>query len=85
MFFVYLIRCDDGSLYTGISTDYKTRFSQHAQGKGARYTRMRKPVRIVHIEEYRTKSEALKRERQVKGWRREKKETLIRRTQSMPG
>ena len=60
VWYLYLIECDDGSLYTGITTDVERRYAQHVAGKGARYTRMKKPVRLVGVRECGSRSEALK-------------------------
>lgn len=64
--YLYLIECEDGSLYTGITTDVERRYAQHVAGKGARYTRLKKPVRLVGFRECGTKSEALKAELAMK-------------------
>jgi putative endonuclease len=66
MYFVYLIECADGSLYTGIAKDVRKRLRMHEAGKGAKYTRGRGPLRLVYVELQLNKSEALKRERAVK-------------------
>lgn len=76
--FVYILLCKDGSLYTGISSDVNRRFQEHKEGRGGRYTRLFKADKILYIERFTTKIEALERERQIKGWRREKKENLIK-------
>ncbi|MDE2599285.1 MAG: GIY-YIG nuclease family protein [Rhodocyclaceae bacterium] len=60
VWYLYLIECDDGSLYAGITTDVARRYAQHVAGKGARYTRMRKPVRLVGFRECASRSAALK-------------------------
>lgn len=73
MYFVYILLCQDGSLYTGIAKDPEKRFLEHTNGKGGAYTRSHKPIRIVYTERKRTKSSALKREAQIKRWPREKK------------
>lgn len=73
MWHVYLILCSDGSLYTGSTNDVEKRFITHQSGRGSKYTRSHKPVKIIHSEDFSTKSEALKREAQIKAWRREKK------------
>jgi predicted GIY-YIG superfamily endonuclease len=75
--FVYLLRCRDGSLYTGISVDVEARVSVHNRGKGARYTRSRLPVTLVYMERRRTRSAALKREAAIKAWPRARKLTLL--------
>lgn len=76
--FKYIIECDDGSFYTGSSPNPEERFKRHKAGTGSRYTRMHKPVRIVYIEQFEGKSHALKREIQIKGWSKMKKENLIK-------
>ncbi|MBI3290455.1 GIY-YIG nuclease family protein [Candidatus Microgenomates bacterium] len=73
MSYVYIILCKDESFYTGISVNPQRRFLDHKSGKGGRYTRSRKVQKIIYLEELPTKSLALKRERQIKGWSREKK------------
>ena len=78
MYFVYVIQCGDGTLYTGIAKDVDRRFVEHKTGKGAKYTRARKVVQVLYSEKYESKSKALKREAQIKGWRREKKLNLIK-------
>jgi putative endonuclease len=76
-FFCYILECSDGSYYTGWSTDPERRLSQHNRGAGARYTRSRRPVRLVYIEELPDKGAALKRERAIKALSRPKKQQLI--------
>ncbi len=78
MYFVYLIQCGDGTFYAGIAKDVERRFLEHQAGKGARYTRARKVVKVLYTEKFDNKSQALKREAQIKGWRREKKLNLIK-------
>ena len=76
--FVYIVRCADGSLYTGYARDPKARVVVHNSGKGARYTCSRRPVRLVYSEKFSTLSAALKREYELKQWPRAKKQTLFR-------
>lgn len=76
-FYVYIARCNDGTLYTGYAVDLKEREKKHNEGDGARYTRGRGPVEIVYSEEFETKSEAMKREYAIKQLKREDKENLI--------
>lgn len=71
--FVYLVRCSDNSLYTGISTDVEQRIKVHNSGKGARYTKSRRPVVLIKFFECLTKSEALKLEYKIKQLSREEK------------
>lgn len=74
---LYILRCADGSLYTGITTDIEKRFEKHCSGKGAKYTRGRGPLEIVYRENCGTHSEALKREYQIKQLPREEKLLLL--------
>lgn len=80
---VYILRCRDGSLYTGISKDVQTRVRQHNDGKGAAYTRTRLPVKLLHQEDEMTLSEALIREAAIKRLPRAKKEAIIHPGQSL--
>lgn len=75
--FVYILECKDGSLYTGWTTDIIKRFRAHQSGRGARYTKTHYPMRIVHLEIFDDKSEAMKREYEIKHFTREKKKQLI--------
>ena len=75
--YLYVLRCGDGTLYTGITTDVQARFAQHQAGKGAKYTRGRGPLEVVYTEECEDHSAALKRELAVKALSREEKETMI--------
>ena len=75
--FVYMLRCGDGSLYTGITDDVPRRLEVHRAGKGAKYTRGRGPRELVYQEEVSDKSAALKREYAIKRLRREEKEQLL--------
>lgn len=77
MYYTYLLKCADGSLYCGFTDDLENREKMHNSGHGAKYTRSRLPVKIVYSEEYETKSEALKRECAIKKLTRTKKEQLI--------
>jgi len=77
-YFIYIIRCLDGSYYTGSTNDIEKRFKKHLKGCGAQYTKSHKPEKIVYQEESPTKSDALKREAEIKNWSREKKEKLVR-------
>ena len=74
---VYILRCGDGSLYTGISPDVEARLQAHHEGKGARYTRGRGPFELVYQEPAGTQANATRRERAIKLLKREKKEALI--------
>lgn len=76
--FFYLARCNDASLYAGTCIDVSEREALHNAGKGAKYTRSRRPVRIIFVEEHVSLSAARRREAEVKKWKRTKKEALIR-------
>ena len=75
--YLYILRCRDGSLYTGITTDVQTRLEAHRAGKGAKYTRGRGPLELVYSENCGDHSTALKREFQVKALPRAEKMKLI--------
>jgi len=77
MFFVYFVECRDKSFYCGYTNDLEKRIDLHNQGKGAKYTQKRRPVRLVYSEEFETKSEAMKREYALKQLTRREKEGLI--------
>ncbi|WP_214894483.1 MULTISPECIES: GIY-YIG nuclease family protein [unclassified Exiguobacterium] len=74
---VYIVRCRDGSLYTGYAVDVEKRVATHNTGQGAKYTRSRLPVVLAYTETFETKSDALKREYAIKQLTRAKKEQLI--------
>ena len=74
---VYILRCGDGSLYTGIAKDVQARVKQHCEGRGATYTRTRLPVKLIYQQEGLTHSKALIREAQIKGMPRSKKEEIV--------
>ncbi|OGY96638.1 MAG: hypothetical protein A2122_00375 [Candidatus Liptonbacteria bacterium GWB1_49_6] len=80
VYFVYILKCADDSLYTGITTDLKRRFLEHKNKKGGAYTQAHAAAKIVYTEQFKTRSEALKREAEIKGWRRQKKLNLIMQT-----
>ena len=75
--FVYIVRCADRSLYTGYAKDPKARVRVHNDGRGARYTAGRRPVRMVYSEVFETVGDALRREHQLKCLTKEKKEELV--------
>ena len=79
--FVYILRCRDGSLYTGYTDDVERRLSVHRSGKGAKYTRSRLPVELAYWEELPDKSAALKREAAIKKLSRQQKLQLIGETE----
>lgn len=73
MYYVYILRCADNSLYTGITNDLEKRMETHRSGLGSKYVRAHSPFIIIFTEELESKSAALKREREIKSWSREKK------------
>ena len=76
--FVYILKCADKTLYVGCTNDLEKRIKQHNESKrGAHYTKIRRPVKLLYSEKYPTKSEALKREIQIKRWKRSKKLALV--------
>jgi putative endonuclease len=77
MHYVYVVECADGTYYTGYTTDVERRVAEHDAGEGAKYTRGRTPVELVHVEEYETRSAAMSREHDVKSLSRREKERLV--------
>ncbi|MFC6756904.1 MULTISPECIES: GIY-YIG nuclease family protein [Haloarcula] len=76
--YAYVLRCSDGSFYTGYTTDVQRRLGEHNAGEGAKYTRGRTPVELVHVERFDSKSAAMSREYEIKQLTRAEKETLVR-------
>lgn len=76
--YVYIACCEDKSYYTSLTWKVDLRWIQHQSGKGSKYTSKHKPEKIVYIEEYDNLEEARRREKQIKGWTRKKKEKLIK-------
>ena len=77
MNYTYILRCGDGSLYTGWTNDLEKRAAAHRAGKGSKYTRARLPVELVYVEEHETKEEAMRREWAIKQMSRQQKLALI--------
>ena len=77
MCYVYIIECEDNSLYTGITNDVKRRFLEHKNKIGGHYTASHKVRKVVYREKFKTRGDALKREAQIKGWRRDEKLALL--------
>jgi putative endonuclease len=77
MYFVYLLECKDGSIYTGITTDVERRISRHRAGRGARYTRIKGVKKLLYSEPHPSHGSALRREAEIKRWPRKKKLALI--------
>lgn len=78
MYFVYIIKCKDKSLYTGITTDVERRFAEHKAGKGGNYTRSKKVIKTVYMERRTNRSSASKREAVIKRLSRIEKLSLIK-------
>ncbi len=77
-YYVYILLCKDGSYYTGHAKNVKHRIEQHKKGQGARYTRMHEPAKIVYVEEFNSRSDAMKREREIKSFSHSKKQRLVK-------
>lgn len=77
----YMLRCSDGTLYTGWTNNIEKRLKAHNAGKGGKYTRVRTPVELVYLEEHETKQEAMSREVKIKRLTRKEKEELIKKEQ----
>ena len=78
MYFVYILKCKDGSLYTGITTDVVRRFKEHTNGAGGHYTSAKRAVKIVYKEKHPNRSAASKREAEIKRWKRAQKLALVK-------
>lgn len=78
MNYTYILKCKDDSLYTGWTNDLKKRITSHNAGKGAKYTKARRPVELVYYEEFQTREEAMKREYAIKQLSRKEKEAMIK-------
>ena len=74
---MYRLECIDGTYYTGSTNDLETRLAQHQSGNGANHTKNRLPIKLVYHEVFERIDEAFRREKQVQGWNRKKKEALI--------
>jgi putative endonuclease len=77
MHYVYVLECADGTYYTGYTTDVERRVAEHDAGEGAKYTRGRTPVELVHVEGRETRSAAMRREHEIKSLSRRQKERLV--------
>ncbi len=77
-FYVYMLECSDGSIYTGHTDDLEARLAAHRDGRFRGYTYKRRPVRLIFQEQFASREEAFRAEREIKGWSREKKLALAR-------
>lgn len=77
MNYIYIVECSDGTLYTGWTNDLRKRLEAHNAGKGAKYTRSRRPVTLAYYESFLTKEEAMRREYEIKHFTRKRKQKLI--------
>ncbi len=84
MYFVYLLKCADTTIYTGITTDVERRFKEHQKGTGGHYTRAHKPIKILYTEEHSNRSGASKREAVIKRLSRADKLKLIKASRVIP-
>ena len=80
--FIYLLRCADGTLYTGWTYDLSKRVHAHQTGRGARYTRTRRPIRLIYSEQLPSRREAMRREIVLKRWSRTRKLALVKTAKS---
>lgn len=78
MNYTYIVKCSDGTFYTGWTNDLTRRMEAHNQGRGAKYTKARRPVTLIYYETFEIKEEAMKREYAIKRLSRKEKEELIR-------
>ena len=76
-YYVYILLCRDGSLYTGHAKNVERRLEMHKKGRGARYTRIHEPEKLVYVEKFESRGEAMRRERQIKTLSHDKKQQLI--------
>ena len=76
-YYVYILLCKDGSYYTGYAKDLKHRVEQHKEGRGARYTKIHEAEKMVYVEEFGSRSDAMKRERRIKSLSHSEKQQLI--------
>ena len=76
-YYVYILRCADGSYYTGLTEDLEIQLAQHQMGELPGYTQNRRPIELVFSDQFTSMDDAINRERQIKGWSRSKKEALI--------
>jgi putative endonuclease len=78
-YYVYVLLCKDGAFYTGYTRNVESRFRLHKKGKGARYLKTHPPKKVVYVEEFETRSQAMKRERQIKHLTHDEKKKLVHR------
>lgn len=78
MWHLYILRLSDDSLYTGITKDLERRLEEHRSGDGSKYVRSRLPCEVVYTEEHEDRSSALKREAEIKNWKKARKERLVK-------
>ena len=76
-YFCYILECEDGTFYTGWTTDPERRLKEHNAGRGSRYTRIRRPVKLVYVESQESRNAAMKRELAIKRMPRKRKHALV--------
>ncbi|PIR07154.1 MAG: hypothetical protein COV55_01850 [Candidatus Komeilibacteria bacterium CG11_big_fil_rev_8_21_14_0_20_36_20] len=84
-YYFYLARCNDNTLYSGYTNNIKRREQRHNIGRGAKYTKYRRPIKIIYFEIFNTRKKAMQREVQVKSWSKIQKEKLIKNFKYIPG
>lgn len=77
MYYLYILKCSDNSLYTGITNNLEQRFQCHEDGKGSKYVRSRLPFEHIYTENFENRSDALKKEKLIKSWSRDEKIKLL--------
>ena len=77
-YWVYILRCSDGSYYTGCTAELTQRLKDHKEGRAAKYTACRRPLKLVYSEKHLTMDAVRRREQQIKRWKKQKKEALIK-------
>jgi putative endonuclease len=83
-YYIYILLCNGGSFYTGSTNDVEKRLKAHFAGMGAKYTKSHKPIKLIYQEEFDTKSEALKREAEIKKLTKREKENLVKNWKGSP-
>ena len=78
MFFVYILKCNDGSYYVGSNDNIEKRLFEHQNGTGSAYTASKRPIKLLHVETFGTRIESKSAEWQIKGWSRKKKEAYMK-------
>lgn len=83
--YTYILKCSDGTFYTGWTNNLEKRLKAHNEGRGARYTKIRRPVVLAYYEVFRSREEAMRREYEIKQLTRKEKENLVYNPKKIPG